>query len=359
LVLERKAVPGENTCCTGIVSRQCVEEFEIGRDLIFRPASSATLFSPSGKTMKFQRDEEVAYILDRTAFDRGLADRARSAGAEYLFRQNVTEIVIESDRVSLRTVGGREGTAFTAQAVVLATGFGSALPGRLGLSQTDDIVIGAQARVETNNLTEVELFFDRALAPDGFAWLVPTGDNQGLAGMLTRRDPQAHMSLLLARLEELGKITTRKVSADYAVIPIHPMSHSAVDRLLVLGEAAGQIKPTTAGGIYYGMHCADIAADTLHRALQTGDLSKDSLGEYERRWRTELIRELRAGRWLVRLFCMMNNQWLEWLFRYMNFRRLPDYIAGMEDLPFDRHASLAARLFPYLLLPILDKRNKG
>ncbi|GAI10492.1 unnamed protein product, partial [marine sediment metagenome] len=41
----------------------------------------------------------------------------------------------------------------------------------------------------------------------------------------------------------------------------------------MVGDAAGQVKPTTGGGIYYGLLCADIAANNLHRALENDDLS--------------------------------------------------------------------------------------
>ena len=63
----------------------------------------------------------------------------------------------------------------------------------------------------------------------------------------------------------------------------------------MVGDAAGQVKPTTGGGIYYGLLCADIAANNLHRALDADDLSARNLANYEREWKKKLGRELKIG----------------------------------------------------------------
>ncbi|MEE9173415.1 MAG: NAD(P)/FAD-dependent oxidoreductase, partial [Thermoplasmata archaeon] len=70
----------------------------------------------------------------------------------------------------------------------------------------------------------------------------------------------------------------------------------------MVGDAAGQVKPTTGGGIYYGLLCAEIAADTLNGALAGNDLSAENLAEYERRWKKKLGRELRVGYWARKLY---------------------------------------------------------
>src|SRR5262249_44824376 len=72
-----------------------------------------------------------------------------------------------------------------------------------------------------------------------------------------------------------------------------PLKQTYSNRVLVLGDAAGLVKPTTGGGIYYSLVSASIAAATLLAALQRNDLSAASLADYQRRWRSRLGAELR------------------------------------------------------------------
>ena len=75
----------------------------------------------------------------------------------------------------------------------------------------------------------------------------------------------------MASLLSQEKIKSDKAELNYGGIPLKPLPRTYGQRLVVVGDAAGQVKPTTGGGIYYGLLCADIAAGTLHRALEKGE----------------------------------------------------------------------------------------
>jgi flavin-dependent dehydrogenase len=62
--------------------------------------------------------------------------------------------------------------------------------------------------------------------------------------------------------------------------------------LIVVGDAAGLVKPTTGGGIYYSLLSATLGAEVLADALERNDLSARRLSEYERAWRARLETEL-------------------------------------------------------------------
>ena len=66
-------------------------------------------------------------------------------------------------------------------------------------------------------------------------------------------------------------------------------------RLLAVGDAAGLVKPTTGGGIYYGLISGQLAAGVLAEALRRRSLGASRLKEYERRWRARLGAEIRVG----------------------------------------------------------------
>ena len=166
-VLERRPDIGGKAACTGIIGRECAEAFAIDETTILRQADSATLFSPSGNRIKLHREEPQAYMLDRAAFNRALAQRARSQGAEYYLNTPVESIKSADDKVTIETAQGN----FAARAAVIAAGFGSGLTD--GLGKFADFAAGAQAEVESKS-AEAEVYFGRKVAPGFFAWLVPT-----------------------------------------------------------------------------------------------------------------------------------------------------------------------------------------
>jgi digeranylgeranylglycerophospholipid reductase len=63
--------------------------------------------------------------------------------------------------------------------------------------------------------------------------------------------------------------------------------------VIALGDAAGLVKPTTGGGIFYSLVSAALAAQTLAELLPRDELEAESLAIYERRWRKRLGSELR------------------------------------------------------------------
>jgi flavin-dependent dehydrogenase len=76
------------------------------------------------------------------------------------------------------------------------------------------------------------------------------------------------------------------------ILPLSPIPKTFAERLLVLGDAAGLVKPTTGGGIYYSLVSAAIAADVLAEALQRNQFGHRALSAYEVRWRERLSAEL-------------------------------------------------------------------
>ena len=340
LVLDKKMTAGQDICCTGIVSKKCLDLIHTDKNLITRQVNSARLLAPSGKPLRVWHRKNVAYIIDRPALNLALADQAQKSGAYYLFGAQVTDIHSGTESVRVSANYREQKRLFEAETAVIATGFGSPLPGKLGSGEINDFVIGAQAEVDTTGTDEVEIYLDQRLAPGGFAWLVPTRDNKGLAGLVTHQQPGQHLKKLLSNLKTKGKITSTEVTPGYGAIPLRPPANTYTDRTLVVGEAAGQVKPTTGGGIYYGLLCADIAADTLHQAFQDHDFSESRLAIYQKRWRARLGKELQVGYWAHRLYNKFNNQQIELLHNFINKNGIPQFIAELDDLCFDWHSEL-------------------
>ena len=339
-VLERKTSIGENVCCTGIIGQECVNSFDI-KDAILREVNSARLFSPSGNLVRLWREETQASILDRAAFDMAMASRAEGQGVEYLLDSPASDIAIEEDRV--RVSESRRGRSLAARAVIIASGFGSKLEERLGLGRVGDFVTGAQVDVETG-IDEVEVYLGHEIAPGFFAWLVPTLPGMARLGLLSRHSPGRYLKQLAASLREKGEIAATLAPVSHGNIPLKPLPRTCGERLVVVGDAAGQVKPTTGGGIYYGLLCAEIAADTLHQALEDDDLSARRLAGYEQKWRRRLSQELKIGYWARKLFERLSDKQIDRIFNVVKANGIDEALLNASDLSFDWHSKAIFRL---------------
>ncbi|UCH43176.1 MAG: NAD(P)/FAD-dependent oxidoreductase [Dehalococcoidales bacterium] len=346
VVLEQKEQMGGPVCCTGIISQECVDTFGIEESTIVRKVKSARFFSPSGKLVSIQRSDSQACIVDRPAFNISMAKRAQSMGVEYMLGSTVTDLTVEIDGVAIEVTrrGEQYSDCYKARAVVLTTGSDLKIAHRMALGDLGDFITGVQAEVATDGVDEIEVYLGNQIAPGYFAWLVPTGPQRGLAGLLSRQSPGLYLREFIAFLRSNGRITTAEPEFNYGFIPLRPISRSYGERLLIAGSAAGQVKPTTGGGIYYGLLCADIAAENLGRALREGDLSARNLAAYEKAWRNKLGSEFRVGHWARRFFELLSDAQIEWLFDIAIEDGIAEKLVGDGDISFDWHSKAILRL---------------
>jgi digeranylgeranylglycerophospholipid reductase len=349
LVLEKQEQPGTKSACTGIIGLECVNAFEIENDVILRKVNRAGLFSPSDKSLRIYRPEPQAVVLDRAAFDIAMADRARKAGAEYRFNARVTGVVTEKDQAVVTVYSHGKTQTIPARAVVIACGFSPGLLKHLGLGVFKDFAIGVQADVEAPHLDEVEIYFGD-VAPGFFAWLVPVTPPLARAGLISRETPGFYLKKWLAQLAAGGRIVSAEVKLRYGGIPLQPLARTYGERLVTVGDAAGQVKPTSGGGIYYGLLGADIAAATLHEALEDDDLSAKRLARYQRGWRKKLGHELRTGYWARKLYERLSYRRLDRLFEMVRSAGIDEALLKAEDLSFDWHSRTIMRLLKYQLV---------
>jgi digeranylgeranylglycerophospholipid reductase len=349
VVVEKNLSFSDDICCTGILSQECLSAFGLDNGLILRQTSSARFLSPSGEHLRFCRQSPVAAVVDRARLNAHLAKMAEASGASYHFGAKASDILAKADGVEVRINGQSQERVLKAKAAVIATGFGSTLPARLGLGEIKQFVLGAQVQVATNGVDEVEVYFNQRLTPGGFAWLVPTTPGQGLVGLLTRSRADSSLENLLEVLSSQGKIASDQATPSYDIIPLKPLPRTYADRVLVVGEVAGQVKPTTGGGVYYGLLCADIAAGVLRCSFEADDFSADALSSYEHKWRAKLNRELAIGYWARTLLARLSNENIDRLFRLAGKKGLPELIADGNGFSFDWHSRLLLKMAGWLL----------
>lgn len=333
LVVEEHEKVGQPVNCTGIIGAECVERFPLFEGTVLREVSSARLFSPSGSELRVSRDSVQAFIIDRAAFDRALAERAQLEGAQYLLGCRAEDVEIRDEVIRVKA----EGRILEGKTAVVASGFGSPHPQKLGMGRIGDLVMGAQVEVSTDGLWEVEVYFDQEMTPGFFAWLVPTSQKRALVGLFSRRNPGAQLKELLSRLAFQGKIATPEAQITYGGIPLRPLPQTYQSRVVAVGDAAGQVKPTTGGGVYYGLLCAEVAVTTLHGAFAAGDFSEALFSRYQRRWKRKIGKELRLGYLARQLYERLSNRQIDHIFHIVESRGILEALLK-SDLSFDWHS---------------------
>jgi geranylgeranyl reductase family protein len=346
-IIERKPAVGQNVLCTGIVSQEVFEKYELDPGSILREVRSVQLVSPFASVVTYQHPRSFAYVVDRQDFDSRLAATAQAAGASIDLECAVEDISVDDGGVKLMAKRNRSGPiSYTAPVAVIASGVDYGLQKKAGLDTPRDFLVGAQAELPADADDITTVFFGRGIAPGAFAWSVPAGHGKARVGLLTKKDPkacllkfiEANRPRWLAAFEESG-IRTKAVAQGL-------LARTSADRVLAVGEAAGQVKTTTGGGISYGLLCADLAAEAIIECFKKGSFSASALAAYESGWKKAIQKEIVIGYYTRKMCARLSDGQIEGLFQLAKNDGIIPIIRETAD--FDWHSGLITALLERL-----------
>ena len=322
LVVEEHGEIGEPEKCDGLVSLRGLKRHSHPPrpEVVQNEIASGVIHSPLGKHLAIDATALDVVVLDRSAYDKQVADEARANGAEIVTGTRVSGFLQVQDGVSVDV--GRE--TMTARYIVDATGPSSSPRGR--------ILPAAKYELEGDWVRDriVEVFLDAKRFPGFFAWVIPFGRHVakvGAAGFGI--NPFKALDSFLA---DKPHRVLRKVSA-----PIYiggPISQFVSGRKVFVGESAGQVKPTTAGGIMTSVAGAVMAAHWVSESLRLDD--PNLLGNYQRDWETRFLREMKTMLRLRGVFGRLSNPDLDALVATV---ATPKLVLRLSHTDFDFHAS--------------------
>jgi len=274
--------------CAGHVSINGLKRvgLSLPRKIVENEFSRAVFYSPCGREFAIECASSVTCVLNRELLDKHLADLAERAGVQYLLESRAESLLVDSNFVRgvvVRRKGIRETLA--SNLVIDAEGCSSTLLKKIGLQTLDRsmVVHAIQAevdRVKEMNVDTVEVYLGRRYAPGFFAWIIPKRDGSAKVGLATTiGDPREYLN----RFMRDHPVASKKLgSSRVTALSLHPIPLGGAipktywNGLLVVGDVASQVKPTTGGG--------KVAYD----ALKSNDFSAGFLSRYQSRWR-ELI----------------------------------------------------------------------
>jgi digeranylgeranylglycerophospholipid reductase len=336
LVAEEHAQAGDPVHCTGVISAKAFRTFDLPRSAIQSELAAGEVTSPGGVTLHVDLNGTRAYTVNRRELDGALAQRAERTGVAFSRQTRVREVVAKRDEVILTGARGGEPWRARARALVLATGAKSQLPCQVGLAAARETIYGAQAEIPLSSPPTMRVWLGQRLVPGGFGWVVPGQQGWSRVGVLTRENPRSVLRQIAQRALDgpAQRIPTQAIRIH--PVPFVPRHPTCGDRVLSVGDAAGQVKMTTGGGVYYGLLAARIAARVLSECLSRGRLGAQDLARYEALWQQLLGPEQRAGRLLRRLASVMPDETIDEVFRSADALHLSRYLVDLVD--FDWHA---------------------
>ncbi len=294
-VFEEHRQIGMPVHCTGVLAEDVVAALDLPPGAVLNPLSTVRFVAPAGHSFDYTTATTEAVVIDRAAFDEALGRRAELAGATVRRGRRVIGIDVVDDAAVLTFA---DGDPVRARSVILACGANYAFQKRLGLGMPSTFLQSAQLELPAERLGDVEIHFGSEIAPKGFAWAVPVRRSYGTfarIGVMADSDPAAYFSRMIARVRERWGVGGPDTAAPRRrMLPLGSVKRTFGERVLAVGDAAGLVKPTTGGGIYYSVVSGEIAAEVLGSRLAVDDLSANAMREYEQRWRTRFQSEFTA-----------------------------------------------------------------
>jgi geranylgeranyl reductase family protein len=292
-ILEEHNQIGVPSHCAGLVSVEGLKRIgvEVSRRFVQNEVVGGRIYSPDGQCIEIRDTRSRAYVIDRAAFDQHLAEKAIDAGAELVPGRRVEKLTLADSGVAGASCAG---WVEEARLVIDAEGPSRRLAKEAGLVNPKRVpLIGVNTEITCEiDPTMVEVWFGEETAPGFFAWVIPTSDKQARVGLAARGgDPTKLLTRFVKK--RFGAASHPPPRAGQVLVD-GPVSKTSFPGLLLVGDAAGHVKPTTGGGVVLGGLCAIEAGKVAAQALESGDLSEKNLARYDETWRRLYGAEFRS-----------------------------------------------------------------
>ncbi|MHA2379797.1 MAG: geranylgeranyl reductase family protein [Candidatus Thorarchaeota archaeon] len=279
---------------------------DVPKRLVTNCCDRLRLFSPFGRSFEFRLQSNV---IDRAQFDQYLAEQAADAGAEFRLETMAVRRT-ESNHLTLRGKNGNQ--EISARIVIGADGPRSLISQSIGNRYDNEgrdlcpSLNFVMENVDCNPAT-TEMYFGRQIAPGGYAWIIPKGEDTANVGFGLRwpfGTPGTTLKQYLYRFIKTNPLLTprtleaRITSRVGATIPVGgPVERTFSDNVVLVGDAAGHVMACNGGGIPTALAGGEIAGEAVGRHLTEGE----PLSCYEDDWRREFGTELYTALRILRI----------------------------------------------------------
>ncbi|MCE9617046.1 MAG: NAD(P)/FAD-dependent oxidoreductase [Nitrosarchaeum sp.] len=327
LVIEEDYEIGTPEHCGGLVSTVGLEELGIVpfRKTFDHLIESAEIHAPNGNSFSINSKKQRVAEISRRELDKQIAHQAQKNGAIIKVRTSFQELTDKGVRTN-------EGE-IECQIFVDARGVSSLIH-----KDRTGILLSAQYEIYADWIKKgmVQVFFDQEKYPGFFAWVIPSDQGKGKIGVAGKGINV--VEAIEKFLQTMGNHSTiRKI---YAPIWIKGPIDKFIDgKIVIVGDAAGQAKPTTAGGIYSSGMGGLYAGQAISKFLESKD--KSDLEEYQKRWTEKFGKEFEKQLFARKILERLDNNTINKLFESVT-PEITKEISEKED--FDFHTGSIIKL---------------
>ncbi len=295
LMLEEDAVVGKFHKCSGLYSKRGLDSLNVNYfPLILNEIKGANIFSGKHR-FTVQKKETIALVLNRQTLDEEICKEASEAGVELKLGEKIIKrtekgVATQKNEFNYEYLIGADGVSST---IAHLYGFPSIGNGNIAMCYEAEF---DSCSVENDSL--VDVFLDKTLFPGFFGWIIPSGGKKARIGFGTT----SHSALRKAfqTFFQLPRVKAVKGDAKlrefWHAIPLKTRKITEKNNVLLVGDAAGQTKSTSGGGVVFGGQCAMIAGEVASRNCNGEDIS------YEKMWRERFGRVLKTHRFVRKVF---------------------------------------------------------
>ena len=327
LVLEEGFEVGTPDHCGGLVSKIALNDLEINTSekIYDCTINDASIFSPSGKMLEINSKNQQIISVDRRQLDKQAAYQAQKYGAKIIVNSSYKEKTKEGVSTSIGDID--------CKILVDCRGVGA-----LVNDNRNGILLSAQYEVYADWIVNghVEVYFDQIKYPGFFAWIIPSGNGIGKVGVAGK---DINTSKTIEEfLKDKGKYSTiRKI---FSPIWINgPIKNFVSKDVVTVGDAAGQSKPTTAGGIYSCGMGGIMAGKAIAKYLETND--DFQLMQYQESWYSKFGKEFEKQQLARKVLQKIDNKTVDKIFDMITPEILSE-ISSKDD--FDFHTASIIKL---------------
>ena len=318
--------------CAGIISQKLSKLIKLPKEIVLNRVSTAKIVSPSGNFIKLSGSEQP-YVIDRIKLDRLFYNEVKDDPnvAYYLAeRYKSFEYRIEDDKKYLLIETSKR--KIIAKMLIGCDGPLSLVGKQLNVK--NDVIFASQIRVKANFVNHEAAMYFNPQWKQLFGWIVPEGNQIYRIGIASAKNVNKCFKRFLS---ELSVDIDDKIDQQGGIIPYGFMNKLAFDNVLLLGDAAGQVKATTGGGIVMLLTAAKYASNCIHRCFEDGNFSKRIIKKYYEKPCSQTIgRELKLH-FIIRLILEnFNSNDFETFFKIIKENKIEHLITFYGDMDFPK-----------------------
>ncbi len=325
--------------CAGLVTSRVLnfaQEFQDKATLL--PIKGARIHSPLNRIYTIGGYKTHAYVINREIFDKGIVEKARESGAELLLGSRVVSIKKDEGFVCHYCVN-KQKSILQGRLLIGADGPHSIVRRSFDFPSPFEYIrcIGAEVSNISIDPGYVEIFFNTRIAPGFFAWIIPTNSEgtEARIGLGVVQKFSNSLKKCFKNFISCAKLDNAIVeSMSGGSIPLGGLNRTTQEGVMLVGDAAAQVKPTSGGGLFPGLSCAQICADVGLEALKLNRLDDKFLSTYHSKWTKAIGKELTKGMFYRRIFFRLSNREFEKALKFLDNRKILNCINSYGDIDY-------------------------